>query len=309
MKLLLTGLIICLSLITSAQEVNEKEVSIEELKGTITLPSKKSKKAIMLISGSGPTDRDGNNNLGFTNNSLKMVAHEFTKAGYAVLRFDKRGIAESAAAISDPAELRFENFVNDAKSWLEFLEMEGFKQIIIAGHSQGSLIGILTAQGNSNVKGLISISGLAEDAGEAIVRQIGQQAPVLAEEASEKIDSLRKGYTVKKYNPLLVSLFNDQVQPFLKSYLAYNPSEEIQKLDIPVLIVNGTSDLQVREEDANALKESYPNAELLIIEEMNHVLKHAAKGDMVANVATYNNPDLPLKEGLTEGMINFIKTL
>ncbi len=309
MKSLLLTLLFFIVFSTESQQFEEKEVSVGKIKGTLTIPVSSTKTAILLIAGSGPTDRDGNNALGFTNNGLKMVAHELASEGYAVLRFDKKGVAASQAAVTDPKALRFEDFVEDTRSWIEFLDDKGYRKIIIAGHSQGSLVGILAAQNNTKVDALISLAGPSEDAGEAIIRQLSQQSQELADEAKIKIDSIRNGHTVSKFNPVLASLFNPQVQPFLQSYMAYDPVEEIKKLKIPILIINGSTDLQVRVDDAKTLNESYPKASLLIISEMNHVLKHAAAGDLVANGATYSNPDLPLKEGLMDGMIDFIKNL
>lgn len=238
-----------------------------------------------------------------------MVAESFTRAGYAVLRFDKRGVGESSAAVENPADHRFDYLLTDAKSWLNLLSERGYKNLIIAGHSQGSLVGMIAAQGDDRVKGFISISGLADEVGSTLTRQLETQAPVLVESASAALDSMREGYTVKSPHPMLTSLFGPQIQGFLKSYMAYTPSEEIKKLKIPALIINGTTDLQVSVEDAKKLNESYSNSTLLIIEGMNHVLKDAPKDDMVANAATYNNPDLPLSEGLMDGMVTFIKKL
>ncbi len=309
MKNIFSAIFLFAIFLATAQHVEEQEVAIDKLKGTLSIPFYKTKTAILLIAGSGPTDRDGNNTLGFTNNSLKMVADGLAEAGFAVLRFDKRGIAASQAAVSDPRALRFDDFVGDAKAWVNYLSDQGYRKIIIAGHSQGSLVGILAAQDNPKVDGLISLAGASEDAGSAIIRQLSQQSEELSKEAEVKIDSIRNGFTVKKYSAVLGSLFNPQVQPFLQSYMAYDPSAEIKKLKIPAQIINGTTDLQVRVEDAQTLKESYPKADILIISEMNHVLKHAAAGDLVANGATYSDPTIPLKEGLLEGMIDFIKNL
>lgn len=302
--------LVCLVLFLSAagQQFTEREVEINKLKGTLSIPITKTSTAILLIAGSGPTDRNGNNALGFTNNSLKMVAHALTNAGYAVLRADKRGIAASKEAIENQMSVRFEHFVEDAKNWLQLLSEEGYKHLIVAGHSQGSLVGMMAAQDNENVVGFISISGLAEDAGEAIVRQLGAQSPVLAEDARVNIDSMKAGHTVKKFNLYLISLFGPAIQPFLKSYISYSPIEEIKKLHIPVLIINGTTDIQIPESEAESLKEAYPMADLLIIEGMNHVLKDAP-ADPATNMATYNNPDLPLSDGLMSGMIKFIQKL
>lgn len=308
MKTVLSCFTLFISVALYSQPFTEKAVQIGELKGTLSLPAEEATTAILLISGSGPTDRNGNSALGLNNNSLKMVAHELTKGGYAVLRYDKRGIAESKAAVTDPTSVRFDDFIEDARAWINLLS-EDYPNIIIVGHSQGSLVGMIAAQGHKDVKAFISLAGLAEDAGNAIVRQLSAQSPILAEDARVNIDSMKAGYTITKFNPYLVSIFGSAIQPFLKSYIAYTPAEEIKKLDVPVLIINGTTDLQIDLNQANQLKEAYQDGELLIIQGMNHVLKNAPEGDLAANAATYNNPDLPLSEGLISGMLKFIEKL
>ncbi|MEP1035159.1 alpha/beta fold hydrolase [Ekhidna sp.] len=309
MKATISLLLMIFQLQIHGQSFTENPVEIGALKGTLSVPAGETNTAILLIAGSGPTDRNGNSALGLNNNSLKMVAHQLTEAGYAVLRYDKRGIAASKAAVVDPVAIRFNHFVNDAKSWLTLLSNEGYGNLIIVGHSQGSLVGILAAQDNKNVKAFVSLAGLGEDAGEAIVRQLGIQSPVWAEDARINIDSMKAGYTITKFNPYLISIFGPVIQPFLRSYIAYTPAEELKKLDIPVLIINGTTDLQVDQNQANSLKEAYSSGKLLIIDGMNHVLKDAPENDLAANAATYNNPELPLSDGLITGILQFIDKL
>lgn len=309
MKTLIALLIFVIISPALGQSLTEQSIAIGELKGTLSIPEKDTKTAVLLISGSGPTDRDGNSALGLNNNSLKMVAQQLTEGGYAVLRYDKRGIAKSSAAVSDPTSIRFTHFIDDAKSWIKLLADRGYENIIIVGHSQGSLVGMIAAQGSENVKAFISLAGLAEDSGEAIVRQLNSQSPMLGEDARVNIDSIKAGHTVTEYNPYLISIFGPSIQPFLKSYIAFTPATEIKKLDIPVLIINGTTDLQIDIPQAESLKEAYPDGELLIIEGMNHVLKDAPEGDLAANAATYNKPELPLSDGLISGMLTFIDKL
>jgi pimeloyl-ACP methyl ester carboxylesterase len=308
MKTLITLICIAATSFVLGQQFTERQVEIDGVKGTLSIPSNKIETAILIIAGSGPTDRDGNSALGYKSNSLKMISQAFAEAGYAVLRYDKRGIAASKTPDSDQKDFRFEHLVNDAKTWLAFLKREGYKKLIIAGHSQGSLVGMMAAQGQKDVKAFISIAGLSEDAGEALVRQLGTQSPALAEDARINIDSMKAGYSVNRFSPYLISLFGPAIQPFLKSYIAYSPTEEIKKLNIPVLLVNGTTDMQVGDDQAEALKDAHPGAELLIIEGMNHVLKNSPS-DPAANIATYNDPDLPLSEGLMSGMIKFIQKI
>lgn len=309
MKTFITLLMVTFVSSAFSQSFTEQMVEMDQLKGTLSIPANETKTAILLIAGSGPTDRDGNSALGLNNNSLKMVAEQLTENGYAVLRYDKRGIAASRAAVTDPTSVRFDDFVKDAKDWLNFLKTQGYNNLIVIGHSQGSLVGMLAAQSNKDVVAFVSIAGLAQDSGEAIVQQLAAQSPVLAEDARVNIDSLKGGHTVTKYNPYLISIFGPAIQPFLKSYIAYTPTEEIAKLEIPVLIINGTTDIQIDVPQANSLKEAYPAGELLIIEGMNHVLKDAPGDDRTANAATYNQPELPLSNGLISGILKFIEKL
>ncbi|MEO1256400.1 MAG: alpha/beta hydrolase, partial [Bacteroidota bacterium] len=118
MKKITITLFALICFIANGQSYTEKDISIGQLKGTLSVPNEKTDVAVLIVAGSGPTDRDGNSAMGFQNNSLKMVAQGIAEAGYAVLRFDKRGISESKEAVSNPADIRFENFVEDTKSWL-----------------------------------------------------------------------------------------------------------------------------------------------------------------------------------------------
>lgn len=121
------------------------------------------------------------------------------------------------------------------------------------------------------------------------------------------LDSLKIGKTVSNVNPNLVSLYRPSVQPYMISWIKYDPTKEIGKLKIPVLIIQGTTDLQVTVDDSKSLSAANTNAKLLIIENMNHTLKES-DSDIQKNMATYNNPDLPLKEGLTDDIVNFINS-
>lgn len=89
------------------------------------------------------------------------------------------------------------------------------------------------------------------------------------------------------------------------SWLKYNPARELEKLNSRVLIIQGTTDLQVKATDAEALKTGRKDAELLYVEGMNHVLK-TAPAEREGNLATYANPTLPLQEDLLPAIQKFI---
>jgi pimeloyl-ACP methyl ester carboxylesterase len=285
--------------------VEEVTLSIEPgtLHGTLALPDKSGPVPVILfISGSGPTDRDGNTRLlPGNNNSLKMLADSLAQHGYASLRYDKRGVAASKEAVQSEDLLRFEDYVGDAVDWIKQLRQdERFSQIIVLGHSEGSLIGMLAAR-EAQTDAYISVAGMAQPADSLILEQLAPQPDFVKNEANTIISSLQEGRVVDSVSQTMFALFRPSVQPYLISWFKYQPAEIIQELTQPVLIVQGTTDLQVKVKEAQRLAQAQPEAKLAIINEMNHVLK-TAPTDPQTNLAAYSNPDLPLSDGLVESI-------
>lgn len=287
----------------------ELETSLGKIYGTLTIPTNvKKSPVVLIISGSGPTDRDCNSPMGIQTNAYKMLSEGFAQNGIATLRFDKRGIGQSKASVTSESELRFETYINDVVKWISLLKSDDrFSSIIILGHSEGSLIGMIAAE-QTNVGGFISIAGVGKSADKLLKEQLESKLPTYLLEESDKIlDSLKMGKTVSNVNPNLAMLYRPSVQPYMISWIKYDPVIEIAKLEMPVFIIQGNTDLQVTVNDANLLSKAKPDSKLLIIEYMNHVLKEA-DSDVRINMATYSNPDLPLKTGLIESIVDFIKT-
>lgn len=276
------------------------------VEGTLLVPESKNKvQLVLIIAGSGPTDRDGNNPV-MKNNSLKMLAEGLAENGIASVRYDKRGIGESKNAGVSESELRFEQYVQDAQAWVDFLSKDSrFSEIIILGHSEGSLIGMIAAQ-NPEVDKFISLAGVGTPAGEIIREQLKPQPPFVLEQSLPILEKLEKGETVAEVPPMLFSLFRPSVQPYLISWFRYDPRQELAKLNKPVLIIQGTTDLQVGVADAEKLANATKRAELRILEGMNHILKEA-ESDRAKNIATYSMADLPLKTDLVKSVIEFIR--
>ena len=174
----------------------------------------------------------------------------------------------------------------------------------MVGHSEGSLIGMIAAA-KENVAGFISISGMGERMDKVIDKQIRAQSAEMADKAKVISDSIRNGYTAMDIPPLLNNLFHTTVQPYLHSCFQYDPQAEIKKLEIPVLIIQGTTDLQISPEDAELLKKAQPKAKLVLVAGMNHILKQAP-ANREQNFATYNMPDLPLSSGFVPALVKFI---
>ena len=119
------------------------------------------------------------------------------------------------------------------------------------------------------------------------------------------LEQLEKGKTVDSVPPLINMLFRPSVQPYLISTFKYDPVIEISKVQSPVLIIQGTTDIQIQVEDAKKLAEANANSELVIIEGMNHILKKA-DAHRFLNLRTYGDPTLELKQDLIETITRFI---
>jgi uncharacterized protein len=301
----LIGLLVALAAIAQTEQPIILKTANGEIFGTLTMPEAKLPVPLaLIIAGSGPTDRDGNNPA-MKNNSLKMLSESLAKNGIASLRYDKRGIAQSQAAGSNESDLRFEMYINDAREWAELLGKDkNFNQVVVIGHSEGSLIGMVASQNNS-VSKYISIAGAGQAADQIIREQLKAQPPVVLEQTNPILDELVKGNTVENVPQMLMSLFRPSVQPYMISWFKYDPQIEISKLKKPTLIVQGTTDIQVSVDDARRLSTAKPDAKLVIIDGMNHIFKNA-EADRMKNIETYTNPDLPLSEKLVSAIASFI---
>jgi pimeloyl-ACP methyl ester carboxylesterase len=300
---------ISLFLIGEAFCQTELQISIPNdsavLSGTLLLPSDQTPLGVVLFfSGSGPTDRDGNTGSQYTNNSLKMLAKGLAKNGIASLRYDKRGIGKSKFEGGE-ADLLFEDFVSDGQAWLELLSKdERFDDVYVLGHSQGSLVAALVAS-DDRIKKYISVAGISRSADEVILSQLQEQSPFMGVVAAPKLDSLKEGHMVSDPGPPLNSIFRQSTQPFLMSWFAYDPADIFSKLDKPILVINGTTDIQVPVKEAEELHKAAPRSELHIIEGMNHVLKDAPL-ERMANLEAYSDSIRPLSEGLVERIVEFL---
>jgi pimeloyl-ACP methyl ester carboxylesterase len=283
------------------------ETSTGALVGTIEVPARCPPYPVALFhSGSGPTDRDGNS-AAFRNDSLKLLAEALAARGIASVRYDKRGIAASQpAGPASERDLRFSTYVEDARRWLDFLAVERrFSRRFVIGHSEGSLIGMLAAEGPSDVH-LVSVAGAGRPAGTILREQLARQLPpALLMQANAIIAELEAGREVASVPQPLDRLFPPSIQPYLIDWFQHDPAAIIKRLVNGPLVVQGTTDLQVAIQDAELLRAARPDAELLLVEGMNHVLKQVG-GDLQAQRPSYGDPTLPLHPGLVEPIATFI---
>lgn len=280
-----------------------------EIHGILLMPDNEEPcPLVIIIAGSGPTDMNGNT-IGseLQNNSLKMLAEGLAAKGIASLRYDKRGIGKSQAAIMSEEELRFEHYIDDAAAWADMLSADKrFSTIAIAGHSEGSLIGMVAAQKSTAVEAYISIAGCGRPAHEVIEEQLNPQPEQVRNEAATINRELLQGRIVEDVPNYLAALYRKSVQPYLISWFRYNPAKEIAKLKIPVLILQGDKDIQVGVKEAERLYLARMLSSFYIIEGMNHVLKHCEGNDMLSQLEAYQSPTIPIKQELIEHIARFL---
>jgi len=306
MKSIIALIFVFTGITSFAQSKNfaQEELNINiHIDGTLLLPTKVEKPNLaILIAGSGPTNRDGNQSF-LKNNSLKKLAESLSNEGIATFRYDKRIVKQIREGNLDE-NIMFDDFVTDAKSVVDYFKSKKeFNKIFVIGHSQGSLVGMLASKDIAD--GFISLAGAGQTIDKVISEQITKTAPMFTEDTNRIFKSLREGNTVSDYPPALASVFRIDVQPFIINWMQYDPQKIIKDLKIPVLIVNGTKDIQVSENEANLLKDANQNAQLLIIDKMNHILV-PIEGDTLENTKSYNEPQRELSPKLISEIVSFI---
>jgi pimeloyl-ACP methyl ester carboxylesterase len=314
--MMLRVLILSLTLFTGFAQatVLQRPVTLDtgtgELFGSLLLPkSDKPVPVVLIISGSGPTDRDGNNPDGGRNDSLKRLAWVLAKHNIASVRYDKRGVAASLAATPDERNLSVEAYVADAQAWARKLKADPrFGPLILLGHSEGAMIATLAAA-NAEATALISLSGTARPIDQVLREQLARSLPPpLMLRSNELLDSLKAGHTDDDVPQPLQVIFRPSVQPYLISLFRQDPAKAFAQLKMPALIVQGSNDIQVGVDDAKLLKAAKPDAELVVIEGMNHVMR-IVHNDMKRQLASYKDPNLPLAAELGSKIIEFIDGL
>jgi uncharacterized protein len=281
------------------------------LKGTMLAPASGGAPMMLIIPGSGPTDRDGNNTYGVKAATYKLLAEGLAERGIGTVRIDKRGMFASTMAVADGNAVTINDYVTDVGAWIGSIRKQtGASCVWVVGHSEGGLAALAAAQKVPDICGLVLISTAGRPLGEVLRMQIRANpanAPIL-DQAMSAIDSLEAGkrFDVTGMNPALMPLFAPQLQGFLISAFSYDPARLISTVTKPVLILQGERDLQVSVADAERLKQAAPQAKLVLFPNTNHVLKTVTTPDPRANGATYMDPSLPLAPGVMDAVANFV---
>ena len=282
------------------------------LSGTLLLPSGvAAPPAILILPGSGPTDRDGNNPLGIQAATYAKLAQALAKQGVASLRSDKRGLFESAGAIQNPNAVTIADYVTDTTGWVEAIRAEtGVGCVWLVGHSEGALIALVAAQAMESLCGLVLLAAPGRPLGDILQEQFAASLgdPALVQQSGAAIEALERGQRVDAENldQAIRPLFADDLQGFLISLFSYDPARLIATLDLPILIVHGQQDLQVPDGDAQRLHRSNPGSELLVIDDVNHLLKSVKIGDRQDNLESYADPDRPISGRVVQAIADFV---
>ncbi len=307
---LFTGLFSCLAQATVLQRPISLDTGNGELFGSLLLPKSDTPvPVVLIISGSGPTDRDGNNPEGGRNDSLKRLAWVLARHNIASVRYDKRGVAASLAATPDERNLSVEAYVADAVAWSHKLATDPrLGPLILLGHSEGALIASLAAP-QANATAVISLSGSARPIDQVLRQQLSNRLPPpLMLRSNELLDSLKAGRLDNNVPAQLQVIFRPSVQPYLISLFRQDPAQAFAALTMPALIIQGSNDIQVSVDDARKLKAAKPDAELVLIEGMNHVMR-IVPNDVKRQLASYKDPNLPLAAELGTRILRFIDSL
>jgi len=307
MKKIFLIFIILLNTISFAQDktYTEQNVSINKfIDGSLLIPNNYSNSTLtIIISDSGPTDRNGNQNFTKSYN-LKKLAISLAEKNIASYRYDKRIVKQIRYGRVDN-NIMFDDFITDANSVIDYFKSKNiFNKIYIIGHGQGSLVGMVAAKGKAD--GFISLAGAGKSIDNVIIDQIELTAAIYTEDAKRVFKELKQGKTTDDYPEGLASIFSKDLQPFISNWMQYNPQEEINQLQIPKLIISGTKDLQVSVEEATLLNDASKNSTLKIIDKMNHILV-PIEGDDLENSKSYNESYRKLSPEVVKFIASFIK--
>ncbi|MBX8572664.1 lysophospholipase [Pseudomonas cichorii] len=295
---------------TVVQRPISVDTSNGKLFGTLLLPqSTKPVPVVLIIAGSGPTDRDGNNPEGGRNDSMKRLAIILAKNNIASVRYDKRGVAASKAATPNERDLSVEGYVADVQAWAQKLKANPrLGSLILLGHSEGALVASLAAE-KAGARAVISVAGTGRPVDQVLREQFRERLPpALLQRSNQLLDELKAGKTDDKVPEDLEVVFRPSVQPYLISLFRQDPAAAFGKLQMPTLIIQGRNDIQVSVGDALILKKARPDAELALIDGMNHVLR-IVPDDLEKQLQSYRNPTLPLSSELSAHILRFIGAL
>jgi pimeloyl-ACP methyl ester carboxylesterase len=280
-----------------------------ELGGTLTVPRSATGRVpvVVIIAGSGPTDRNGNSLMGIRPNAYAQLAWQLAGKGIASLRYDKRGMP-GTKGMFDMTKMTLDDFAADARAAAESLAHDArFSRVILLGHSEGASLALIAARQGPPVAGVISVSGLGRPLSVVIREQLTRQfdSATIVRYDTAMAQYLR-GEQPKNVPPQLGPLFVPINLSFMRSLSSFDPPAAIRVVRQPVLIVQGGRDLQVAVADAERLHTAKPDAQLVVVPLANHVLKLATDTTLVSQMPAYQNPTVPIMPEVANAIADWI---
>lgn len=305
----LRSILLALCLLPSAALSETIEITAEgpegPLAGTLETPGQASAVALILP-GSGPTDRNGNGPM-FRSDAYRMLAEALAEEGIATARIDKRGLAGSHAA-GDGNNVSFADYVTDTLAWRDSLLAEtGQDCVWLMGHSEGAIIALLT-EAEPGICGLVLLTPPALPLSEEIIRQLARFAGEGSEpEIRAGIEAILSGEDINEAElPLIVTqALPPQIRDFARELLGTDPAELVAATTRPLLVLHGSSDIQISLDGLERLQEARIDAAYGLFEGMSHLLKleeFSADGRPLS----YADPSLPLHPALVGTITEFI---
>jgi len=286
-------------------------VTVEAIAGTWLRPEGATT-GVLIVAGSGPTDRDGNSILGIKTDAYRQLAEGLAAVGIASLRFDKRGVGASRAGRDgrpfDEKDVTIHTYAEDAAALAAWIgKQPGIRSVAIVGHSEGGLLALLAAR-RQKVDKLVLLMSAGRPLSVILRQQFDRQPmPEALRDAIERaIGELEKGRDAGELKPPLDTLFRPSVQPFLKSVLAIDPAPLVKEQAAPILVIGGGGDLQIGRFDFNALVEARAGIRSRWEPRLTHTLKEVLDDDP-GQTRGYSDPSLPVMPVVIEAVAGFLK--
>lgn len=311
---IIIGAVMSMGVITALAETTiVAEGPLGPLRGSLLRVESSEAPVVLIIPGSGPTDRDGNSGNALQASSYRLIAEGLFQKGITTVRIDKRGMFGSAAAVTDANAVTIADYVSDIEAWVKVIQATTNKKCVwLLGHSEGGLVALAAAQKLHDLCGLLLVATPGRPFGDVLAAQLKANptnVPII-EEALATIDRLKTGQRVdtSHLHPALAPLFDPSIQGFMIDLFSCDPAKLAGRYNGPILILQGKKDIQVAETDARLLASANPNTKLVLLENTNHVLKEVSSDELDENLATYTNPNLQLAEGVVTSLGEFVSS-